>query len=289
MINMPVEHLGAEFASRLKEILSRNESVTREEFFVRTLNKWFGMSCDFIKQSNDILWTILIFQDITPAKELENEKKRTEQHRYWQQIAKQLSHEIKNPLVAIKTFACLLPEKFSDESFRTEFYRIVNDEINKLTVLVEKIARLSDREALILNNISCMEILQRIGKKFPGAQIVSRDGANFITVADIDKLQEAFEFLLDFCFQDTKENGEVKISLASGANYHQIIIEENGSCFDLQSPEEIFQPFSNYFSALTSLNLAIGRKIIEEHNGRVHMEILPDGRKRFILTLPIGK
>lgn len=289
VINSSVEHLGAEFASKLKHIVSRKEPVKREEFFIKTLNKWLGMSCDLIEQNNGVFWTILIFQDITPTKEMESERKRLEQHKYWQQIAKQLSHEIKNPLVAIKTFACLLPEKFSDESFRTEFYNIVNDEINKLTILVEKIARLADSEALVVNNISYLEILQKINKKFPVTKILSKDGTNFLAIADAGKMLEALEFLVDFCVQDAGEKGEVKIYLANGVNWYEIVIEEDGKHFDFQSPEEIFQPFSNQLSVLTSLNLAICRKIIEEHKGKVRFEILHEGKKRFVLTLPTGK
>lgn len=289
VINLPVENLGAEFASKIKDIFIKKEPVKREEFFITTLNKWFGMSCDFIKQNNNILWTIVIFQDITPARELENEKKRIEQQQYWQQIARQLSHEIKNPLVAIKTFACLLPEKFSEESFRTEFYNIVNDEIHRLTVLVEKIARLADKEALVLSKASCMEIIQKVCKKFPSAQIISDNGVDFQAVVDASKIQESFEFLLDFCVHDAGEKGEVKIFLGRGGDYNEVVIEESGNYFDIKSPEDIFQPFSSQLGALSSLNLAICRKVIEQHNGRIHVEILPGGKKRFILALPVEK
>ncbi|MCM8759338.1 MAG: response regulator [Candidatus Omnitrophica bacterium] len=289
VLNSSVEHLGVEFASRLKEILSKNKPAKREEFFATTLNKWLGMSCDFIKQEDEILGSILIFQDITSAKEMENERRRLEQHRYWQQIAKQLSHEIKNPLVAIKTFACLLPEKYSEESFRIEFYKIVNDEIEKLTTLVEKISRLADEEPLVLSVISYLDILQKIKEKFPSMQIVSKDDTDFSAMADSNKIQEALESLIDFCVQDAGNGGEVKIWLSTDADCYKIVIEEDGRCFDLRSTEEIFQPFSNQLSAVFSLNLAISRKIIEEHKGNVSFETLPDGRKRFVLILPTLK
>ncbi|HPO52856.1 MAG TPA: response regulator, partial [bacterium] len=167
VINLSVEHCGAEFASKVKDVIVNHQPISREELFISTLRKWLGMSCDFIKQNNEIIWTIIIFQDITSARNLEKERRRVEQNQYWQQIAQQLSHEIKNPLVAIKTFACLLPEKFSDETFRTEFYKIVNGEIQRLTFLVEKIARLADTEQLILNKTNCLEILQKVKQKFP--------------------------------------------------------------------------------------------------------------------------
>ncbi|MCM8765031.1 MAG: ATP-binding protein, partial [Candidatus Omnitrophica bacterium] len=289
VINSSVEKCGVEFASRIREAVAEKRRINREELFMKTLKKWLGMSCDFIRQNNNTIWTAVIFQDITFAKELENEKKRIEQNQYWQHIAGQLSHEIKNPLVAIKTFACLLPERFSDESFRTQFYSIVNDEIHRLTVLVERIARLADREQLVLNKINLLEMLEKIQEKFPSAEVVSKDGVDVSAEADRFKLQEAIEFLLDFCVQDIKDGGKIRISLEAGVGAVEIKIEETGTCINIESLEDVFQPFSNRLSALTSLNLAICRKIIEQHTGTIRAELLPAGEKRFILTLPAAK
>lgn len=43
-----------------------------------------------------------------------------------------MSHEIRNPLVAIKTFAELLPDRFDDPDFRNGFNTIVVQEIKRL-------------------------------------------------------------------------------------------------------------------------------------------------------------
>lgn len=286
IVGFPVEKCGVEFASRIRQIIVEKQPVFREELFIKNLNKWLGMSCDFISQNNGLFWGIVIFQDITMAKEMENERKKIEKNQYWQQIARQLSHEIKNPLVAIKTFACLLPEKFSDESFRTQFYGIVNDEIHRLTSLVEKIARLADKENLILGNVNCGEIIKKIHNRFPSVEIVSYDGINFLTKADPNKLQEALEFLLDFCVKDIEEKGKVKVALSKDAESIEILIEQTGGRVNVETTDEIFNPFSEHLNTLISLNLAICRKIIEEHSGSLRAEILPAGRKRFIIMLP---
>ncbi|HOL49325.1 MAG TPA: response regulator [bacterium] len=288
VINLSVEHCGAEFASKVKDVIVNHQPISREELFISTLRKWLGMSCDFIKQNNEIIWTIIIFQDITSARNLEKERRRVEQNQYWQQIAQQLSHEIKNPLVAIKTFACLLPEKFSDETFRTEFYKIVNGEIQRLTFLVEKIARLADTEQLILNKTNCLEILQKVKQKFPSVEITSRDGVGIVTKADATRLQEALELLLDFCVNDAGEQENITISLTVQDDCIEISILETGNNIRCQTGQDLFTPFSNNLSALHSLNLAICRKIIEEHSGRIFSEILPESKK-FIIKLPVPK
>ena len=50
-----------------------------------------------------------------------------------------LAHEVKNPLVSIKTFAQLLPERFEDAEFRNQFYQIVGENVDKINSLVEEI------------------------------------------------------------------------------------------------------------------------------------------------------
>jgi signal transduction histidine kinase len=58
-----------------------------------------------------------------------------------------LAHEIRNPLVAIKTLTQLLPERFDDEEFRNHFLHIASDEVDRISSLVNELlefARPSD-------------------------------------------------------------------------------------------------------------------------------------------------
>jgi light-regulated signal transduction histidine kinase (bacteriophytochrome) len=50
-----------------------------------------------------------------------------------------LAHEIKNPLVAISTFAALLPEKYGDEEFRGEFSRLVSMDVKRVNEVLENL------------------------------------------------------------------------------------------------------------------------------------------------------
>ncbi len=52
-------------------------------------------------------------------------------------VAHLLSHEVKNPLVAIKTFTQLLEHRFDDAEFRADFYNIVSSDVERINSLVE--------------------------------------------------------------------------------------------------------------------------------------------------------
>ncbi|MFH2012146.1 MAG: sigma 54-interacting transcriptional regulator [Pseudomonadota bacterium] len=58
---------------------------------------------------------------------------------YFENLITNLAHEMKNPLVSIKTFAQLLPDRYEDSEFRDRFYQIVTENVDKINNLVEEI------------------------------------------------------------------------------------------------------------------------------------------------------
>ncbi|HEX7127912.1 MAG TPA: sigma 54-interacting transcriptional regulator [Thermodesulfobacteriota bacterium] len=64
--------------------------------------------------------------------------------RHFAALTAELAHEIKNPLVAIKTFTQLLGEKFDDAEFRREFYAVVRRDVERIDHLVEGVLHAAD-------------------------------------------------------------------------------------------------------------------------------------------------
>ena len=69
--------------------------------------------------------------------QIEKLKQRERAH-FWHNLAVSMTHEVRNPLVSIKTYAELLPEHYDDMEFRTEFSRIVTEEVGKLNEIIER-------------------------------------------------------------------------------------------------------------------------------------------------------
>jgi PAS domain S-box-containing protein len=82
---------------------------------------------------------LIVFSDLTQLKDLEQEKRRVERLASFGALASGVAHEIKNPLVAIRTFAELLPERFLDEDFREDFSKVVIREISRIDDLVARL------------------------------------------------------------------------------------------------------------------------------------------------------
>ena len=64
-----------------------------------------------------------------------------------------MSHEIRNPLVAIKTFAQLLPERFDDADFRKDFNHIVVQEIDRLDKIITQINNFAHPSELVMKSV----------------------------------------------------------------------------------------------------------------------------------------
>src|SRR3989442_7527896 len=79
-----------------------------------------------------ILGAVAVFSDLTPLKELEAERQRVERLAYFEVLASSIAHEIKNPVVAIKTFTQLVPRRLHDHAFLENFSRVVSREIERM-------------------------------------------------------------------------------------------------------------------------------------------------------------
>ncbi|MGH7332457.1 MAG: histidine kinase N-terminal 7TM domain-containing protein, partial [Candidatus Rokuibacteriota bacterium] len=89
-----------------------------------------------------VLGAVSVFSDLTPLQELERERRRAEKLNYFESLASGLAHEIKNPLVSIKTFVQLIPLRLGDTRWLQDFSRLVEREIDRIERLLNRLATL---------------------------------------------------------------------------------------------------------------------------------------------------
>jgi signal transduction histidine kinase len=66
----------------------------------------------------------------------------------WRRLARSLAHEIRNPLVSIRTFTELLPEHHADETFRARFKELVGKDVAHIQAVVTRLAQAAEHETL---------------------------------------------------------------------------------------------------------------------------------------------
>jgi two-component system, NtrC family, sensor kinase len=211
-----------------------------------------------------------------------------------------LAHEIRNPLVAVKTFLQLLPEKYDDDEFRNYFLSVASGEVDRISSLVTELldfARPSEpqlREENINEILDKMVTLVTTETKKKNLKITRNLGEHlpFIQV-DKDQIKQVFLNILLNAVQATPENGEITIATRSfakspGETFLQIEVKDTGPGIPAQELELIFTPFYTTKTQGSGLGLSITHQIVEEHHGYIEVDSQVGSGTSFTINLPLN-
>jgi len=212
-----------------------------------------------------------------------------------------LAHEIRNPLVAIKTFTQLLPERLEDEEFRNHFLNIVSGEVDRISALVTELlefARPSEPK-FELENINDildgMILLVSTETKSKHINITKDYGTDLrpITI-DREQMKQVFLNMLLNAIEATPGNGKIVVKTRSfikpdSEPYIQIEFADNGCGIAPEYLEDIFTPFFTTKEKGSGLGLSISNQIIQDHKGYIDVESQLNKGTSFFINLPISQ
>jgi light-regulated signal transduction histidine kinase (bacteriophytochrome) len=213
-----------------------------------------------------------------------------------QQFSYAASHDLKEPLRSVSTYAQLLQRYYAGHEHANEFTSFIVDGVNRMNTLIDSLLTYSRtgapvrRTAVNLNSVVQWALLNlERSVRESGAQVVFSE----LPVVSVDESQmvQLFQNLLSNALK--YRSGEVpRIEVASqeteGA--HTISVRDNGIGIEPAYQKQIFTAFKRLHGREvpgTGLGLALCRKIVEGHGGRIWVE--SDGKRgsTFKFTLPI--
>ena len=293
------EIFGDDFKKHLKFFLKEARetdqgSVTREmRLNLKNDITYIRASLTILKdQAHKIEGFVIAFDDITHIV-------RAERLSTWREVAKKLTHEIKNPLTPIMLSAerirrRLLPKESGQnkevlDETTSVIIRSVDDIkgiVNELTKLThntqakttEDINRIVDETVALYKHLF-QNISFETEKNVVPPFLVDRDGLKRAIINLITNSVKAIEESQGVIKITTQYNGEKGIST--------IEVSDTGKGISDEDKGRIFDPYFTKDSDGMGLGLAIVYSIILEHHGRIHVEDnLPRGTK-FVIELPI--
>jgi signal transduction histidine kinase len=212
-----------------------------------------------------------------------------------------LAHEIRNPLVAIKTFTHLLPDRFDDEEFREQFLKIASSEVDRISLLVTELldfARPSDPK-LELENINIildgMILLVSTETKKKKIDIIKNYASDLPPIQmDREQIKQVFLNILINGIQATSEHGKITVKTRSfmkpgGEPYVQVEFADTGCGIPEEHLEDIFNPFFTTKSTGSGLGLSISHQIVRDHRGYIDVESQLDKGSSFFINLPVNQ
>jgi two-component system nitrogen regulation sensor histidine kinase NtrY len=208
----------------------------------------------------------------------------------WNEAARRIAHEIKNPLTPIQLSAERIARKFGrDNPAIEEGSRIIVDEVGHLKRMVDEFARFARMPAIHLRHAQLAEILQQAATLYrdvkPGVSIVVDVAPDIELLMDPEQIRRAVGNLLKNAVEAT-DAGEIRVSARRGT--HRVIIEvaDPGRGVPDSDKDKLFLPYFSTKGRGTGLGLAIVHRIVRDHDGQIHVHDNQPKGTRFEIELP---
>jgi signal transduction histidine kinase len=215
-----------------------------------------------------------------------------------------LAHEIRNPLVAIRTFTQLLPERYEDPEFRDGFQGLALKEVDRICGLINDLlsfARPSKPNVSPQNINDVVDNIARILEtqaKEKNVEVIRRFSSDLPMVwIDREQMKQVFMNLILNAIQAMKDGGSIVISTGVSAKsdgelvreYVQVEVRDTGIGIPPENLERIFDPFFTSKDEGSGLGLAVSHQIVQEHSGFVTVKSTVGKGTAFFVNVPIGK
>ena len=225
---------------------------------------------------------------------------RSERESAWQEMARQVAHEINNPLTPMKLSIQYLQRIKEKDSANFDDYfnrvsRTLVEQIDALSLIASSFSdfarmpgihdELIDLEAKLRELVLLFENTNNVSVSF----VKSFEGVIRV-LADSDQLGRAIINLIKNGIQAIPRDrkGLLKIELYKDDSWAYISISDNGGGIPIELQDKLFEPSFTTKSSGMGLGLAITKKIIENFSGDIWFQSNPEGGTTFFVKLPIS-
>ena len=259
---------------------------------------------------------VIVLDDMT-------ELLRMEKLSAWQEVARRMAHEIKNPLTPIRLSAERILKRYEQLSLPTDenaaprnprgielagneaarFGRLLNEcvrtiiqESDSLKNMVDEFSRFARLPEARFEDADLNRILENTLQRYDGrmtdVQILKELDPDIPKVKlDPEQMKRVFINLFDNALEAMVENTNrktlrIRTSYDQSRGFAKVEIGDSGRGFPEEYQDSLFLPYFSTRKGGTGLGLAIARQIIAEHNGRVHAEANTPAGARIVISLP---
>ena len=301
-IGRPVEALGSRFADLVHRAMRGDISPPTCSWEERASRRYLQVEVRRLGRPDEKMGAVLMIQDLTSIRQLQEKQEQMERAAFWTDLAAGLSHEIRNPLVAIRTFAQLLPERYQDDEFRDEFSKLVAGEVDRLNGIIDQINGFAHPPepsyAMVDVRTPLQQALQKIFPDKPdrAVRILAQVDGNLPLVhGDNRALTDCFAHIFQNAYEALGENGDATISYSARSqqgpgkeNVVEISIKDNGRGISADVKDKIFSPFYTTKARGMGLGLPIVKRTVIDHNGRVLVDSNGHGT-HVVIQLPVDQ
>jgi two-component system nitrogen regulation sensor histidine kinase NtrY len=243
-------------------------------------------------EANKDLGYVLIFDDLT-------ELIKAQKVAAWQEVARRVAHEIKNPLTPIQLSAQRLRKKFFEKSpdfdkIFDEATNVIVTEVGSLKHMVDEFSKFARLPAPQMARQSLNEVIQEVLTLYRAAHkdiefCVELDEDLPVLNFDREQLKRVCVNLFDNAIQAMNHAGRVWVSTKYDTKRKRAIVSvaDEGVGITLEDQEKLFVPYFTRKKTGTGLGLAIVRRIITDHDGQIQASNNQPKGAVFTFDLPV--
>ena len=271
VLGRSVQKLGSALADVVLRTLADGKPRLRQEIRDAAIKKRLGLSVTPLGAEG----AVVIFSAIPDGARPTDED--VAYSRIWDYLASRLAQEIKNPMVAISTYAQLLPKKYDSEEFREEFSGIVLGEVDRINRVVEVLYEFAGHPRLSLMdtdlNDSARDVLKAFEAQLRDRSIkVETDFAQDARVLlDRGQFSRALSNLIQNALEAMESGGTLRVQTRRENGHWDLLVQDSGPGVAEQDAGRIFQPFFSTKERGMGLGLTLAARIAEQHHATLEL------------------
>jgi PAS domain S-box-containing protein len=278
---------------RVKSKLSHKGIVDDYQVALKTKDgsKVGLLSVSFETDLKGRLYSQGIIHEITLLKRTEEIRIQMEKLEAKGRVIRTLAHEVRNPLNNIQ----LSVENLKlDSANMDQYLEIIGRNSQRINVLINDLMDSTRYHKMQLEETSLQSVMDdalhvvedRVALKKITVDLNYSPTAA-MSLIDKEKLRIAFLNLIINAIEATEEGkGNLKISVAHNADFHEVKIEDNGSGMSENTAEKLFEPYFTTKPKGLGLGLATTQAIVVSHKGTIHVSSEVDKGTVFTLAFP---
>ena len=242
---------------------------------------------------------LLMVEDRTQSEQLQRLEVEAKNLRLVRGMAERLAAEIGNAMVPISVHQQLISERFKDAEFRAALDKALAEGVKRVDRLVHQMRYLAGNVSSSGENVPLGALIEEAyqeAKKYQSgkpAKLNNECRDKVISVSgDRVALRHAISEILLNALQSNPTSPQVVVRCSDdmGLREVKIEVEDNGPGFTAEAAKEATTPFFTTRIPGVGLGLAVTRKIIENHHGKLEIPVPQPGQPGVVrVSLPVGK
>ncbi len=238
------------------------------------------------------LGAIVMFSDLSEVRRLEKSLEHSRRLAALGGLAASLAHEIRNPLGAVSGSFQMIAEGGTFSEDERSLLDIVSRELRRIERLVGDMLNyarpskpkfaFSDVKKLVEEVVSVF----LMGEEAAGCNVTSADNEDWNAWIDRSKMRQVIWNLLRNAAQANTFDDDIEAVLKKENDHFLLEVKDRGSGIDPADQHRIFEPFFSTKERGIGLGLALCKRIVEEHDGKLSVASREGGGAVFRVSLP---